>query len=44
VVSYVKTKEGVLRVELVIKKQELVDIFSNGLLNGKTMEDLLVEV
>lgn len=43
-VSCVNTGEGVVRVKLVIRKQELAELLSNGLGKGATMEDLLVEL
>lgn len=43
-VSCVNTEEGVVRVKLVIRKQELAELLSNGLGKGATMEDLLVEL
>lgn len=36
--------EGVVRVKLVIRKQELAELLSKGLGKGATMEDLLVEL
>jgi len=43
-VSCVNTGEGVVRVKLVIRKQELAKLLSNGLGKGATMEDILVEL
>ena len=40
----VNTIEGVVRVKIVIRKQELAEMLSKGLGKGATMEDLLVEL
>ena len=40
----VNTIEGVVRVKIVIRKQELADMLYKGLGKGATMEDLLVEL
>ena len=43
-ISAINTIEGVVRVKLVIIKQELAEMLSKGLGKGATMEDLLVQI
>lgn len=43
-VSCVNSGDGVVRVKLVVRKQELAELLSNGLGKGATLEDLLVEL
>ena len=38
------TRGGIVKVKLVVRKQELVDLLSNGLAKGAAIEDLLVEL